>query len=276
MSYHFQPDNHYRMPTHFGPSLGPRQGPDGRRYDCVDTPKAKIVLASFKADPAQLEALLPPNFTLREPYTITFSFEYLSDIEWLAGRGYNTFGVSVPATYNGEKETVHGNLLLVLWENKADPIITGREDLGFAKIYCELPELQVIGDKIICRASWDGFEFARLTLSNLKLVNEDQLPASESSEGTLHYKYIPKTGAPGEADAAYAVLTPAGEPNFQLKKASLASTGRLQMIPATWEQLPTLVHIVNTLSELSLGECTNALAIESQGGKDLSDQRILR
>ena len=32
MSYIFRPDSHYRMPTHFGPSLGPRQGLDGRRY----------------------------------------------------------------------------------------------------------------------------------------------------------------------------------------------------------------------------------------------------
>ena len=29
MSYTFKPDCYYRMPTHFGPSLGPRQGIDG-------------------------------------------------------------------------------------------------------------------------------------------------------------------------------------------------------------------------------------------------------
>lgn len=32
MPYTFQPGMTYRMPTHFGPSLGPRQGPDGKGY----------------------------------------------------------------------------------------------------------------------------------------------------------------------------------------------------------------------------------------------------
>ena len=40
MPYRFQPGKMYRMPTHFGPSSGPRQGPDGRKFDCRDTPKS--------------------------------------------------------------------------------------------------------------------------------------------------------------------------------------------------------------------------------------------
>lgn len=276
MSYSFQPDQYYRMPTHFGPSLGPRQGLNGRRYTCTDTPESTIVEASFVADATQLEHLLPPGFTLRLPASISFCFEYFTNIEWLAGRGYNTFGVSVPVRYQGEEETVDGNLLLVLWENKADPIITGREDIGFAKVYCELPELQMLGDKLICRASWDGFEFARLTLDHLKLVSEDKLPATEPSAGTLHYKYIPKTGVPGEADVAYAALTPAGGDHYQLHSASVAETACLNLNPAAWEQLPTLVHIVNRLSELTIGKCSSAIVVKGHGGKDLSDQRILR
>jgi len=276
MSYQFHPDHYYRMPTHFGPSIGPRQGLEGRRYPCIDSPKYTAISATFNADKMQLEKLLPPGFTLREPFVITLSFEYITDIEWLAGRGYNTFGLSVPATYNGQQDTVHGNLLLVLWENKADPIITGREELGFAKLYSEIPDPQCVGNNVICRASWDGFEFACLKLSNLKQVTPEELPAFESSDGTLHYKYIPKTGAPGEADGEYATLTPADEPHFKLEQASLAETATGCFHQATWEQLPTLVHIVNTLSELTLGKCTSALVLEARGGKDLSDQRILR
>ena len=45
---------------------------------------------------------------------------------------------------------------------------------------------------------------------------------------------------------------------------------------STWEELPTLVNIVNTLSDLTLGDCLEATLMESRGGKDLSDQRILR
>ena len=276
MSYLFQANKNYRMPTHFGPSLGPRQGLDGRRFACVDTPHDTMLQASFQADKTQLQALLPPGFSVREPCTITFEFSYITQIEWLAGRGYNTFGAAVPVTFTGDQGTVHGNLLLVLWENKADPIITGREDLGFAKIYCEIPELQVIGDDIVCRASWDGFEFASLTLSGLAEIAPDDLPTDSVSEGTLHYKYIPKTGCPGEADAAYAVLTPGDWPNIKLDTVEQAQQAKMCFHAATWEQLPTLVQIVNTLSELTLGDCTQALLTRTRGGKDLSDQRIVR
>lgn len=276
MAYQFRPDQYYRMPTHFGPSLGPRQGLKGRRYPCTDTPKCTAISATFNANKKQLETLLPPGFILREPFVATLFFEYITDIEWLAGRGYNTFGLSVPATYQGMQDTVHGNLLLVLWENKADPIITGREELGFAKLYSEIPEPQFIDNKVICRANWDGFEFARLELSNLKPVSPKELPIFEPSDGTLHYKYIPKTGSPGEADVEYATLTPAGEPNLKLVQASLTTIASARFYKATWEQLPTLVHIVNTLSTLTLGECCSATVLKAQGGKDLSDQRILR
>jgi len=275
MSYIFEKDQLYRMPTHFGPSLGPRQGLAGRRYDCLETSRDLMIQATFKADKEQLEKLLPPGFSLREPYVISLSFYYIKDIEWLGGRGYNVFGVSVPATYQGQQDTVNGDLLLVLWENMADPIITGREDLGFAKVYGEIPEPQIIGDEVICRASWDGCQFASLKLSGLKEISLQDLPASPPSDGVLHYKYIPKTGVPGEADVEYAVLTPAETPNAKIDQVMQADIATGHFRQSTWEELPTLVHIVNTLSELTLGDCISATLMKTHGSRDFSDQRIL-
>jgi len=279
MNYSFKPNMRYRMPTHFGPSLGPRQGLDGRRFDCKETPKVKSARATFRAKTARLEKLLPPGFVLREPHTITFYFEYITECEWFAGRGYNTFGVNIPASFSGEEETVHGELVLILWENKPDPIITGRDDLGYSKLYCEIPEPQLLGNEIVCRASWDGFEFACLTLSNLDEIPKDrfdQLPEPPPTDGMLHYKYIPKTGAPGEADAEYAVLEPAEAPNAKLDELKIGGQAQLQIRKGSWEQLPTLVHIVDALAEISLGDCTEAVWVRLHGGKDLSDMRIIR
>jgi len=263
------------MPTHFGPSLGPRQGLEGRRYANIETSRDLSIQATFEANSSQLEKLLPPGFRLREPNVVSLNFTYSKDIEWLAGRGYNVFGVSVPATFQGKEDTVNGDLLLVLWENMADPIITGREDLGFAKVYCELPEPQFIGDEVICRASWDGCEFAKLAVSGLKEVSPDELPEGEPSEGMLHYKYIPKTSAPGEADIEHPVLSPASCPNWTLDQIKIAASAKGHFRQSSWEELPTLVHIVNTLSELTLGDCTGATLMKSHGGTDFSDQRIL-
>lgn len=276
MSYTFRPDRYYRMPTHFGPALGPRQGPDGQQFSCTDSPKDLALQATFKADPEQLEKLMPPGFALRKPYSLCFTFDYVTDCEWFAGRGYNLFGVTTPVIYHGEEGTVEGDLQLVVWENKADPIITGREDLGFCKIYCEIHEAQFLGDKVTCRASWDGCEIATLTLSGLKQIAIEDYPQGHPSEGTLNYKYIPKTFIPGESDLEYAVLTPADWPNVVIEKVVVADSAECHFRQASWEELPTLVHIVNTLAALNLGECTSAVLTKTRGGKDMSDQRILR
>ena len=276
MSYTFQSDRFYRMPTHFGPSLGPRQGLNGRRFANIENSNDLAVIASFSADPKQLDKFLPPGFSLREPHTVSLTFDYVTNCEWLAGRGYNLFGVQIPVTYTGKEDVVNGDLQLVIWENRADAIITGREDLGYCKIYCEIPELQFVDDKIICRASWDGFEFAKLTLSDLKEISIEDFPGLTPSDGVLNYKYIPKTCVPGESDVEYAVLLPNDWPNVTFEEAKIASSAQMQFRHSTWEELPTLVHIVNSLSDLTLGECVSAIVVKTHGGKDLSDHRRLR
>lgn len=275
MTYAFLPGMRYRMPTHFGPALGPRQGPQGRRFECIDNPRQVIVRAAFRAQAAQLAGFLPPCFELRKPSHIYVTYCCITEVEWLAGRGYNTFGISIPATYRGRSATVAGELLLVLWENKADPIVTGREELGFSKVYCELSEPQFEGEDVECHASWDGCRFATLRLQGLKEVAADALPPAEPIEGLLHYKYIPRTGAPGVADAEYAVLTPLTGSHTKIEHAMTARSAACEFRPSSWEELPTLVDIVNALSALSIGDCVEATVLRTCGAKDLSDQRIL-
>ena len=125
MPYQFDPDKMYRMPTHFGPRTGPRRGPDGQKFQNLDTPRGTILSVSFLGNPAQLEALLPPGFALDGEPVLTVSANYMTEIEWLAGRGYNTLGASFPVRFEGEEDQLSGNLLLVLWENLTDPILTG-------------------------------------------------------------------------------------------------------------------------------------------------------
>ncbi|MCK4400688.1 acetoacetate decarboxylase family protein [bacterium] len=278
MSYTFIPGKIYRMPTHFGPAMGPRQGPGGRRYDCKGYPKGREFTVSFLTNRKQLEAMCPPGFeTLGEPI-ITVNAMYLTEVEWLAGYGYNLLGVSFPAKFNGKKDHVTGDFLLVLWENLADPIFTGREELGFAKIYCELPEPRGYHNKIHCTASWKGFKFFDLQIDNMAELSAEELKASQSTpsnDGTLHYKYIPRTGEWGETDIAYPVLTPAAWPNKIVQK-KWTGQGTVKFHHAEWEELPTTCHVVNALADLEIREIRSATAIQTIGGKDLFDQRILK
>ncbi len=105
MPYKFQPDKMYMLPTHFGPSMGPRQGPEGRRFECKDNPKTTSVSVSFLTNREQLEELLPERFEVGAEPVVTVSVSYMKEIEWLAGHGYNVLGVSFPAVFDGENMT---------------------------------------------------------------------------------------------------------------------------------------------------------------------------
>ena len=278
MSYQFDPKRMYRMPTHFGPSLGPRQGPDGRKFRNVTSPRTTAYGVSFLSNAGQLEALLPPGFALAGEPVVTVTYQYIAEIEWLAGRGYNTLGVAFPAVFKGERDQAAGELLTVLWENMCDPIITGREELGFAKIPCELPPPRVIGGMTELTALWQGFPFMHMHLSDMvqdPTPEPAAPPPAGELRGTLHYKYIPRTGEWGEADVAYAVLTPAYPANRRVLEA-WHGQGKVEFRHARWEDMPTQYHIVNAFHELEVREWRGATLVRSVGAKDLGDQRILR
>ena len=196
MAYDFLANRMYRMPTHFGPALGPRHNPDGGRYDWSEH-EFDAVSASFLSERSALEALLPPGFELYGEPVVKMTFAYLRNLPWLAGRGYNTLGVNIPARYKGKTDTVIGSLCLVLWENMADPIITGREELGVAKIYCDLPPPRINAGRMNCEASWYGFRFLDMDLDGLRDADlaKDRLdPGPDTQNNLLHYKYMPRTG----------------------------------------------------------------------------------
>lgn len=278
MSYEFLPDQMYLMPTHFGPALGPRQNPEGGRFPFQEDPKSTTYMVNFLSDAQQLKAMLPPGFELTGEPVVTVSLTYMTEIGWLAGRGYAMLGLTIPATFHGQQETVTGDFLTVLWENRTEPIITGREELGFSKIYCALPDPLVYRGRTHCTASWDGYKFMDLTVENLRALTPAEIGAvlgGRRSAGYLHYKYMPRTGEWGVADAAYATLSPSGASNQKLEGV-WAGEGSVHFHAARWEDMPTQYRIVNAFHALPMLEARGALMLKAVGGTDMYSQRILR
>jgi len=265
----------YRMPYGFGPSPGPRQGPDGKPFSWVDAPARRSVGVSFLSEAAALQRLLPPGFSLRGEPVVTVEVQYFTELEWLAGRGYNTLGVKLPATFTGTRDVATGQFLAVLWENLADPILTGRDELGFAKLYAEIPPPRVFRGTETHGAGWLGHRFLDIEVSGLADAPPPTPAAGGPLDGgTLHYKYIPATGAGSAPDAAYACFTPAGG-SHQRTLRFQRGDGRVVFHPARWEDMPTQAHIVTALGALPVREWRGATATETRGAKDLSDQRRL-
>ena len=78
MSYNFEPGRIYRMPTHFGPTPGPRQWPDANGRDWKHSARTLTVSASFLTDAARLDRHLPEGFTLIGEPVVTVDFHYMS------------------------------------------------------------------------------------------------------------------------------------------------------------------------------------------------------
>ena len=280
MGYTFEKGKMYLMPTHFGPMAGPRQGPDDARFECRDNPRSTSYSVSFLTNPDQLQSLLPDGFALHGDPVVTVDQTHMKEIEWLAGRGYNVMGVTFPVTYTGTRDRALGPFLTVLWENLTDPILTGREQLGFAKIYCELPDPAVCRGETHVTASWLGYRFLDMKLRNMQPVAAADYPPAPAPRsdgvltGQLHYKYIPRTGDWDQADVAYATLTPAAGSNRQVT-AMWRGDGTVQFHHARWEDMPTQHMIVSAFHQLEIREYRGATITQAVGGKDLSDQRRL-
>jgi Acetoacetate decarboxylase (ADC) len=260
----------YRMPTVFGPTAGPRQGPLGQRFDYSQA-RRETATVSFLTDSGKLGRYLPPRCALEGEPIVTLERTTLFDLEWLAGRSYSLLNVKFTVRYRGGEEAV-GPFLSVLWENMVEPILSGREELGYAKLFCELPPPRTIGANRCYRAVWDGHEFFRLSLYDLHDEPASQRPAVS---GVLHHRYLPAIAREGGAAVDEMVLTPAGGMAQRIVSRQ-AGRGEIMFVRSSWEQMPTMFHIVNALADLPILEYRECSLVSTIGFKDLSDQRVLR
>ncbi len=272
MTYRFEAGRIYRMPTHFGPAPGPRQVPDGIAVDPTRSPRRLSVSASFLTDAAALERHLPEGFTLASEPVVTVDVHHMTDIDWLAGRGYTMIWVGWPATFTGRRDRATGKFLAVVWENLADPIITGRDEIGHPKLYAEIAEPRRWNGAQICTAGWMGFRFLDLAVSQLR--DAAPAPQAAASDGTLMLKYTPRTGAWGETELCQVTLTPAADPDCHIERRQ-TGTGTVCFHAASWSDLPTLHHVVNALAALPVLEPRGGSITHARGGKTYRDQRVL-
>jgi hypothetical protein len=280
MSYRFIPGRQYLMPTHFGPMSGPRARPDGSRYPDPDDLIKESYSIAFLSDSGRLNDLLPEGFELFGDPVVTVTFSYMTGIAWLAGRGYNMLGVTVPARLQHGGKFYVGPFLLVLWENLTDPILTGREQLGFSKVYCELPAPAVEGGRLSCNASWLGHVFAVMTIEELKPRLSDQhaasrdLPRGHEAVGLLHLRYFPRIGEFSEVAVREPAISPLSSASGAIEE-SRSGKGKIDFHKTAWEDMPTQFHIVEGLRSLPVQATLSATYQRVRGGTDHMGQQAL-
>jgi hypothetical protein len=257
-----------RMPLSFGPSAGPRQNLQGKKREMMSNARYTTSYVTFKTKKTYLQTFLPTDslkISSRGGWTTaTYSVTKLEDLDWLGGRGYSHFGLYIhdvvaqektdmAPDVNGTKQS-NGDFLPVLFENMADPIITGREELGFSKVFATL-QGEKCGDSYTLHAGWEGTTFCKLHLSDL-IAESDSTPAEQAP--ILSYKAVPSSKALSGLDAEYVTTTELKIGGGLKEKKWKAGGAKISFCDLKGEQLrmafPTLANIIEGLRNVEVCE----------------------
>lgn len=282
MTFQRNPESRYRMPVVFGPAPGPRQKPDGTMWTAEESGRmnADWMAVQYLTVADKLEALLPPGFSLRGEPVVTVSCAWFKNLYWLAGRGYGILSMDFPVTYRGKTEVLDGSLCPVIWEGTPDAVLTGRDELGFPKMFADIPEIERNEERATatCSASWLGFRFFDIALTELVYSGTEPGIPGIKGGAAMYYKYVPRTSIGGREgpDAAYVTTSappPSDLPASAIKTAPFegyefhrwSAKGQIAWHQALFEQLPTSFHIVNGVANLDVLEMRSAELVSFSG-----------
>lgn len=292
-----------RAPLSFGPNPSPRQDHFGAAIPSHDS-RFTTYSVRFKSSTTYLCTLFPtPAFSFSGPGTVaqaSFKCTELKQMRWLGGGGYRFIEFQVHGVQYAKQDgsKVHGTFIVVVMETLADPIITGREELGMPKVGCDI-DVDDKGDgegeaKIEC--SWRGASFLRIHLDGLKeeAVKPDEeaeaappqaagppppgppgMGPPPKEEGRIIYRYVPAVGNPGQADAEYAVLFRDGKDASSaprvVEKLRRSENASFEFPETSAENLPTLHHIAAGFAGIPVYGVVEAKVEEGFGVDDLSN-----
>ena len=242
MVFEFEKHGSYMMPAHFGPRpMSPKSS--GWYRDVT------LMVVPFLTEREALAAYMPEPFEVAEDPVVTVTYARNREVDWLAGHGYNLIGVNAAVVYRGEKETREGQYALVMWENLADPILTGRELQGIPKVYADIPDHSVIDGEWRANAGHFGHGILDMSVSGLREPMAEEIEAyargKESGDDPMACRYFP-----GISGFGHSVIEPTTFPSETTLTEAWVGEGRIEWQQLTWEQNPTQFHIVNALADL--------------------------
>ena len=259
----FQEDFIYSMPVHFG----------GHPFYPVRTVYGDMsgINIRFETEPEALLPLIPEAFELRGP-TVFVQYANARDVEWMAGGEYRLIQVSAPVRYMGNSEGLEGEYVFVIWENKACPIIGGREEDGMPKVFADIASERHIGDHWFTSASFESFGFLSLDFTSKGELSERDVAAMNENPKVnfFGWRYLPNLGKGGAA-LSHATLYP------QEMRVNRAWTGEgaIRWTKPSTEQHPLQWRIIGTLADLPVVRSLGASMFQGVARLNVGDSRML-
>ncbi|KFY17055.1 hypothetical protein V492_00915 [Pseudogymnoascus sp. VKM F-4246] len=259
-----------RAPFSFGPCPGPRQDHIGRVRNLGEH-SYKTSYLTFKTHKSYISTLLPGEELSIDTdgswATATFAVTRLANLTWLGGRGYSFFALYIHDVTSDDKgdsnaSTVNkvttgsgrkGDFVPVMFENKADPIITGREELGFSKVFATLEDTSTSSSYTLS-AGWESTEFCNLALEGLV-----EVPVAEPTTHapTLHWNVV-KSNEECAHNYRGTVTVHPPFPTSEGQRKWKAGSAKVNFTDLEGQQLvqafPTLSHVIDGLRSIKIVE----------------------
>lgn len=262
-TFRFNDDYVYRMPVHFG---GHPFYPVRTRYGDMTS-----LAVSYETEAEALLPFIPEVFELTEPL-VKVQYANSRDVEWMAGGEYRLVQVSVPVRYLGREEEIPGDYVLVIWENKACPILGGREEDGMPKLFADIPCERHVGGRWHSAASYESHQFLSLTFEEERPLSEGEM-AQWNQGGRINYfgwRHLPNVGRGGAA-LSHGVLYPQEMRARQI----LAGKGEVRWLRLTEEQHPLQWFIIDALAALPVKSYRPAVLMRGEARLNVGDSRVL-
>ena len=125
---------------------------------------------------------------------------------------------------------------------------------------------------------WEGTVFGEIKLNDLseKSMLDSAVLSQFQPQSILHYKYIPRTGCPGEADVEYPTVSPPPSASSSTVESRLFTrSATLRFRAYGFQELPTLHHIVQKLAGIDVTNIAGATMVIARGASDYSNQRVI-
>jgi len=211
-----------------------------------------MISATYETSKDAMAELLPLPFEPADDPVVSVYYASCPKCNFLAGGGYNLIGVDLATHFNGKKDHLAGNYIVVLWEDNTNPVIRGRDLLGVPKLVADVPDFTQRGN------TWQGLardnnnlllevKVRRATPRSRKDV--DQINRTMKRDRWMSWKYIPNVNGKGAAVSHPTLIGRQLTVSRSWQGDGEATYGKL-----THKQSPWHVDIVNTLRKLKVKE----------------------
>jgi acetoacetate decarboxylase len=248
-------DKHYRTPFMMGP-LFDRAAPPKLAY-----PQVEVLAFQFLTEPQAIESVLPEPYRPAEEPLVTVIFSDNNGLDFMAGGGYRLAAFQLAARFDGDRDHVEGDYILVMFENQTWPIIGGREDLGVPKLFADITAMKLLPDGTTrCEASLWGHLLFSLDVPEMRkqsFIARAVATRQINSRPWLAYKYVPSVDGPPDAD--YPTVS---QNDTKIETLWLGKTASLRFGDAGRDDVALMRPLLDALATLTVVEPLRALRLE--------------